>query len=123
MQTGTVHYITLNWIHWQNTLNYILSTNLRAIMPRPNVCIRRAVRCSLMYRCLASQPRTIFCISRPHARRQSDRSRSMYATSPARKKIFVLPNWNLSLSYNGIMSATVRIYLCFVLLHSTVSQS
>lgn len=51
------------------------------------------------YRRRASQPLTCFWIMIPQAFSLSERNFSRYATCPARKKIFVLPNLYLSGSW------------------------
>ncbi|TNN34353.1 hypothetical protein EYF80_055485 [Liparis tanakae] len=79
-----------------STLSTTVWGYLRARYPRPYLCSVVAILWTLRYRSRCSQPRTVFWILMQAERNRSARSFSRYATWPARKKIFVFPNWNMS---------------------------
>lgn len=85
-----LQYIREEWV------NCSAVTHLRARYPLPYLCRRMAALRIFWYRTLCSQPRTVFWILIQADRNLSALSFSKYATCPALKKIFVLPNWNMS---------------------------
>lgn len=87
--------LTLQWIIPRGSGK----AHLRARYPLPYLCRVMAILRILRYRILCSQPRTVFWILMQAERNLSVRSFSRYATWPARKKIFVFPNWNMSGSW------------------------
>lgn len=96
---GWLKFSSFSSLFTESLTEFLVWAHLRAMYPRPYLCRVTTILRILRYRILCNQPRTVFWILMQAERNLSVRSFSKYATWPARKKIFVFPNWNMSGSW------------------------